>query len=76
MEEEKAAALYEELQLKGGGAARFKHGLGFQSVRACAKWDHILSYGTDTKIFGQVALVPFDACYENAREGKWLTEWP
>jgi len=29
MEEEAAAALYDELQHKGSGAARFKHGLGF-----------------------------------------------
>jgi hypothetical protein len=31
MDEAQAAALYEELQHKGGGAARFKHGLGFGS---------------------------------------------
>ncbi|CDP14926.1 unnamed protein product [Coffea canephora] len=32
MEEEKAAALYDELTRKGGGAARFKQGLGFSST--------------------------------------------
>lgn len=31
MEEEKAAAYYDELTRKGGGAARFKQGLGFSS---------------------------------------------
>ncbi|KAJ0104741.1 hypothetical protein Patl1_17952 [Pistacia atlantica] len=31
MEEEKAAAYYEELTRKGQGAARFKQGLGFSS---------------------------------------------
>ncbi|KAI3717783.1 hypothetical protein L1987_69612 [Smallanthus sonchifolius] len=32
MEEEKAAAYYDELTRKGGGAARFKQGLGFSSA--------------------------------------------
>ncbi|KAL2936090.1 Nipped-B-like protein B [Bienertia sinuspersici] len=32
MEEEKAAAYYDELTRKGGGAARFKQGLGFSST--------------------------------------------
>lgn len=38
MEEEKAAAYYDELVLAGGGAARFKQGLGYgskQSARDC-----------------------------------------
>lgn len=34
MEEEKAAAYYDELTRKGGGAARFKQGLGFSSSSA------------------------------------------
>ncbi|KAB1217453.1 hypothetical protein CJ030_MR4G018350 [Morella rubra] len=34
MEEEKAAAYYEELTRKGEGAARFKQGLGFSSASA------------------------------------------
>lgn len=34
MEEEKAAAYYDELTLKGEGAARFKQGLGFSSSSA------------------------------------------
>uniref|UniRef100_A0A3Q7J732 Uncharacterized protein n=1 Tax=Solanum lycopersicum TaxID=4081 RepID=A0A3Q7J732_SOLLC len=32
MEEEKAAAYYDELTRKGEGAARFKQGLGFSST--------------------------------------------
>ncbi|KAK1592144.1 hypothetical protein Q3G72_020244 [Acer saccharum] len=34
MEEEKAAAYYDELTRKGGGAARFKQGLGFSSFKS------------------------------------------
>ncbi|PKI78049.1 serine/threonine-protein kinase fray2 [Punica granatum] len=34
MDEEKAAAYYDELTRKGGGAARFKQGLGFSSSAA------------------------------------------
>ncbi|KAK0587490.1 hypothetical protein LWI29_023724 [Acer saccharum] len=34
MEEEKATAYYDELTRKGGGAARFKQGLGFSSFKS------------------------------------------
>uniref|UniRef100_A0A7C9EWB8 RNA helicase n=1 Tax=Opuntia streptacantha TaxID=393608 RepID=A0A7C9EWB8_OPUST len=39
MEEEKAAAYYDELTRKGGGAARFKQGLGFSASSATTSDD-------------------------------------
>ncbi|KAF5176477.1 serine/arginine-rich splicing factor, partial [Thalictrum thalictroides] len=41
MEEEKAAAYYEELTRKGEGAARFKQGLGFSSSTSTQSFDTI-----------------------------------
>eukprot|EP00959_Pyramimonas_sp_CCMP1952_P421450 8829150-Pyramimonas_sp.AAC.1 len=59
MEEEKAAALYQELQIKGGGAARFKHGLGFQSVGGRGALPTCLPVETR----------PFYACTDSSLDG-------